>query len=325
MLTRIDASAFSPAAQPITQQTPATGELLLVVRGLCVFVIRKNGSVDVALMNHQQRSDPATNEIVIHEHAARLLVDSSQIVSGPPGQSAGDNLSSWSLRGFATTFDLGQGSAAQGVNAVFKSSENPWQSCEWMLNLNRAYPAGQLRTDLLTGGGGNLAGAWHLEGGSLEGMVPSMGIGSVAVWSILPAGQNTQPWRQALTDQAVYRLPLAATQREVRIKRKPFDTNIAAPDDIVLRVPMDGANAGVLGLAIDHDYHSMPAQPVSDDKTALPHNVVYYDVFANTLKRGPIPKQTLRVTERVPSNERTENRIGVNNGDPYCALCFARE
>jgi hypothetical protein len=321
MLAGLETSAFSPAVQPTTQQAPASGELLVVIRGLCVFVIRKDQTVDVALMNHEQRM---TGEIQIHPHAARLLIDSAQVVSGPPGTAAGDNLSAWPLRGFTTTVELG-GPAAPSHGAMFKSVENPWQSCEWMLDLKRAYPAGQLRNDLLSGGGGTVAGAWHLEGGTLEGMVPSLGIGSVAVWSVRPETQNPQTWRQALTDQAVYRLPLSATQREVRIKRKPFDANVAAPDDIVVRVPTDGANPGILGIAIDHDYHPTVKAPAPVDKTAMPHSVVYYDVFSNTLPRGPIPKQTLRVTERVPSNERTETRIRVNNGDPYCALSMVRE
>jgi len=313
-------------SQPVNQQAPSNGSVLLVIRGLCVFVIKKDQSIDVALMNHEQRHDPNTNEIVIHEHAARLLCDSAQVVSGPPGYAAGQNLSSWSLRGFSTSIVTSSGQPpAQVPGAMFKSVENPWQSVEWMLDLQRAYPAGQLRKDLASGGGGMLAGLWRLSGGVLEGMVPSMGIGSVAVWAIQPEGQNTASWRQALTDQAVYRLPVAAGQRDVRIKRTPFDANTAAPEDIVLRIPSDGANAGVLSLALDHDYHSVPGPRDSDDKTALPHNVVYFDIFSNRLQRGPIPKQTLRVTERVPANERTENRIGVNNGDPYCNLCFVRE
>src|SRR5258708_18117480 len=79
----------------VLAQIPASGGgpvLYVTIRGLCVFVLRKDGLVDVALLSHENRKqisnvDPV-NPVEMHQHAARLLAATDAVIANAEGTPA---------------------------------------------------------------------------------------------------------------------------------------------------------------------------------------------------------------------------------------------
>jgi hypothetical protein len=322
-------AAVKPAAPALAGSVP----LAMTIRGLCVLVLRKDGTVDVVLMNHEQRAGPvsSTNPVMIHPHAARLVASTDFIVDKSDGTDMSDpngaasNVAphvSWSLRGYAASITPGPSESFTEVSMTLPC-DHPWQPITWLLDLAKAYPAGRLRQDL-TKGAAVVAGVMQLKGGRLECTIPSEDIGSTAIWEITPFDPSTpkpKPWRQALSDQARYKAALPVGTKEVVINRTSLaGGNNPAP----IRLKTVNAKGDPLVVTLDHGYYEEAAMG-NTDTSALPHEVVFYDVFSNTLAEGPIPYQVEQVVENLPLALRTNSLAKVNNGDPYCNLCFVRE
>jgi hypothetical protein len=320
-------------AAAIGGQTPEPNGLTLnvTIRGLCVFVRRKDKSVDVVMLNHEQRSNPPDDEHpVIHEHAARLIAEDERVVPGnAEGMGIGAKLIAWKLRGYRVEI-VPSGAAAETV-ILQTAIEHPWQSFQWLMNLKRCFPEGKLRTNLHEGGDIVVASLLKLSGGRLEGMAPSTGLGNLATWTITSQEPSPKTFDQAMTDQVLYRLALPAGTTTVTIKRTPLKGKVTAPPvkDIVLSVTPKAEPLTITldhTLALDAKSGQHPGQGTNiKDNSALPHSVVFYDVFSNAPDLGPIPKKNFLPTERLPQEDLTIERIQVNDTDPYCQVAYYDE
>lgn len=318
------------ALVPMGSPTANHARLVLIIRGLCAYIIAKDkASVDLVLMDHRKSAG-------MKEHVARLSMETPFVptaTAGPEKPTAYTlpKVKSWDLRGTITTFDVPD-TTLPALTVDEESKENPWSSIHWHLDLKAAAGAGvNLRKDSSNStANGAIAAIIRLRHGRLESGPPSREKNVGALWDIREIGEDGQPisapkFRQLLSDTAVYYLELPGGKNEVVVNRSALPGYAPAATDLTPFTITAANPPGDMYGSITHDIVKDPTgaegaeiHPPGHNPNVLYHNAVFYQLFDPPPATQPLPLMASRWKERGVESGYRSRYLGVNEGDPNC-------